>query len=451
MKAWKVLVGLFFLLVVVDGAFRKWVLPGSATLLLILKDVVLLSGYAAYAQYRDPLKLPRPLRNTWVPLLLVAYGFVVLLQAFNLNQPNLIVPAIGVKAHLSYVPLIVLIPALLAEITERQARRFLWGYALLLYLPVAALCIYQFFQPATAWINQYVREMQTVAKVAGYPRVTGTFSYMGSLSPYLRLNALLGVATLLAGIKWRETPLSVLGSVLIGASMIVIPMTGQRGLVLLVGGGVLALLLIMRGQVTQRIGAVVVGVLLGFVLMQGLGGSGLLEGWEALASRTERVGTEEAEGRIEGLFAAPFTSIDEAGLIGYGVGTNHQASPRFVQTSNWAGWLGVDNSVMRIMTELGTLGWLVLTALKIALLYLAFRAVRASQSPIEFIISATAFSVMLPHLLLAVAFNPVIGAFYWGAAGASVGVWSVQRIRAESTRPRSSQTLKTQKHPSVPS
>jgi hypothetical protein len=429
MNLWKALVGLFFLLVVVDGALRKWVFPQFETILLLLKGGVLLVGYAVYAQERNPLALPRPVRNTWVPLLLVGYGFVVLLQAFNLNQPNFIVPAIGVKAHLNYVPLVILLPALLAEVTERQIRRFLWGYTLFLFVPVAALCVYQFFQPATAWINQYVREMQTIAQVAGHPRVTGTFSFMGSLSPYLRLNALLGAATLLAWVQWRQTSLGILGGILTVASLIAVPMTGQRGLVVLIGAGVGAMLVIMPGRSSQRIGAVFVGAILAFGLAQALQGSGLLEGWEALVQRTQQTGVEEAEGRIEGVLTAPFTSLDDAGLFGYGVGTNHQASPRFVQASDWAGLLRVDNSVMRLMTELGALGWLVLTALKGALLYMAFRAVRASRRPVEFILTATAFSMMLPHILLGVVFRPVTSALYWGAAGTVIGIWSLQRVR----------------------
>jgi hypothetical protein len=361
--------------------------------------------------------------------LLVGYGFVVLLQAFNLNQPNFIVPAIGVKAHLNYVPLVVLLPALLAEVTERQIRRFLWGYTLVLFVPVAILCVYQFFQPPEAWINQYVREMRTIATVAGYPRVTGTFSYMGSLSPYLRINALLGATMLISWVRWRDTSLLILGSILTMASLVVIPMTGQRSLVLLVGAGGAVLLLVMRSHGVHRIGIVFVSAIVGILITQGLEGSGLLEGWDALISRTEDIGTEEATGRIEGLLTAPIASLDDAGLAGYGVGTNHQASARFVQGSDWAGWLGVDNPVMRLMMELGALGWLVLIALKGALQYLAMRSVRASCTPIEFIITGTAFSMMLPHLLFAVVFRPVTSALYWGSAGAVIGIWSLQQIR----------------------
>jgi O-antigen ligase len=271
--------------------------------------------------------------------------------------------------------------------------------------------------------------MPTIATVAGYPRITGTFSYMGSLSPYLRLNVLLGAAALIAGVRWKKTNLTVLGGLLVTISLIVIPMTGQRGLVVMVGIGVVILLLITQGRGTQRLGIVAVGVIVALIIGPGLQRTGLLEGWDALISRTERIGTEEAEGRIEGLLTAPFTSVDEAGLFGYGVGTNHQASPRFVQTDDWAGWLGVDNSVMRVMTELGALGWLVLTALKAFLQYLAFQAVRRSRNPIEYVGAATAFSVMLPHILLAVAFRPVSGAFYWGSAGIIIGIWSLQRVQ----------------------
>ena len=126
MKAWKWCVGLFFLLVIVDGALRKWVLPGQSAALFVLKDVVLWAGFGLYALRRSPLELPRPLRGTGVPLLLGGYIFVVLLQAFNPRLPGLAVSALGLKAHLAFLPLVVLMPALIVDVTEKQATRFLW-------------------------------------------------------------------------------------------------------------------------------------------------------------------------------------------------------------------------------------------------------------------------------------------------------------------------------------
>lgn len=427
MKLWKQLIGLFFLLVVVDGALRKWVLPGLASPLYVLKDVVLWGGYLSYASQRDPFQLPRPLRSTWVPLLLAAYISMVLLQAVNLQQPSLIVSAVGLKAHLAYLPLVVLLPALIAQVTEEQMMRFLWGYTVFLFLPIVALCIYQFFQPPSAWVNQYVRDMATIATVEDHPRITGTFSYIGSLTPYLRFSAFLSTSVLLAGLKWERRSLTVLGVIMLLGTALILPMPGSRGPIVLVLGSVTALFLVMRLR-GYRLRLACGTLLLAIVVVQVFGGSGLLEGWDVLLERTVQVGGEEAEARTVDLLLAPITGIEKAGLFGYGVGTNHQAAPALVART-WDGFLGIDNGALRLITEVGMVGWLIVMAMKTSLLYVAFRTVRQSQTPVELIVGATGFCLLLNQLILPVVFNVVASAIYWGSAGAVLGIWSLQEVR----------------------
>jgi hypothetical protein len=441
MKIWKQLLGLFFLLVVLDGALRKWVLPSYATPLLLLKDVVLWGGFLVYAFSRDPFELPRPLRSTWIPVLLVAYISVVLLQAFNVRQPNLIVPVIGLKAHLAYLPLIVLLPALLSQITEREGLRFLWKYSVYLYLPILILCVYQFFQPKTAWINQYVREMTTVATVEEHPRVTGTFSYIGSLAPYLRFNGYLSASILLAGIQWNRRKITALGSLLLAGTFVVLPMTGSRGNVLLVAGGLVALILVVKLKRGARLRILGGLVIISVIAVQGLSGSILLEGWEALSTRVDPAGVEDAQGRTLSLLLAPFKRIEEAGLFGYGVGTQHQAAGRFVSGSIREAFIGTDNGALRLLAELGILGWIVLLSLKTALMYFALQSVRRSQGPLELIIGATAFCMLLSNLWLPIIFRLVSSALYWGSAGAMLGVWSLQEVRGGSQQARQGRSL----------
>jgi len=441
MKLWKWLVGLFFLLLLVDGALRKWVFPSQAALLFVLKDVVLWGGFGAYALWRSPTELPRPLRRTWLPLLLGAYVFVVLLQAFNLRQPAFIVSAIGLKAHLAYLPLVVLLPAWIAETSERRMMRLLWRYALCVFLPIVGLGLYQFTQPPTAWINQYVREMQAVATITkGVPRITGTFSYIGSFTAYLAANASLSGGVLFAGLRWRRRSLILLGSTLLIASLVILPMTGSRGPVLIVAGGFIILLLIARFEGRARLRFLGVAALLTVMVVQGVVVGGIAEqGWEALAQRTERAGEGEAQDRIVGLMLGPISGLERAGLFGYGVGTSHQAAPRFVSGSVGHAWLPdgyVENGIVRIITELGVLGWLVLVSLKLFLLYLAYQTVRRSRSPLELIVGSTAFCYLLPRLAFPVVFNVVSNAFYWGSAGAMLGVWSIQQLRRESSASR---------------
>jgi hypothetical protein len=427
MKLWKQLVALSLLLVVVDGALRKWVLPGQSLVLFVLKDVVLWGGYVAYASKRNPFELPRPLRSTWVPSLLGAYIFVVLLQAFNPRQPALVVAALGLKYHLAFLPLVVMIPALVAKITERTFIRWLWRYSLFIYLPILILGIYQFFQPSTAWINQYIGESGHVAGVGGHPRITATFSYIGSFTPYLSLNAFLSVSILLAGLRWKQKRLRILGAILCIGTAVVLPMTGSRSMVAIPAIVLVVLFLFMKtkGQWVQLLG--VVGLTL--VVLGSFGGGWVLKGWTALGERVEETGTEEAEGRIVNVFMTPVEGAEMAGLIGYGVGTNQKPAPRLTSRSDWPGRYSGDRADLRLVMELGLLGWLVLLALNCALVYVALQALRASKSPMEFIVGATAFCVLFSNLVLPVAFNVVDNALHWTSAGAVIGVWSLQRIR----------------------
>ena len=160
-----------------------------------------------------------------------------------------------------------------------------------------------------------------------------------------------------------------------------------------------------------------------------LGSGWALQGWTALGDRIEETGPEEAEGRFMKVLATPIEGVKQAGLFGYGVGTNAKPATRLTDQSDWEGRYSGDRGDLRLVMELGILGWMVLMVLKFALVYLSFRAVRASQSPMEFIVSATAFCVLLSNLMLPVVFNVVGSALHWGSAGAMLGIWSRQQVR----------------------
>jgi hypothetical protein len=182
----------------------------------------------------------------------------------------------------------------------------------------------------------------------------------------------------------------------------------------------------MRGR-RYWLPLVAVALIGAFVVAESFGDNLILQGWEALVERTEKSGL--AQDRIEGLLLGPITGVEEAGLFGYGVGTNHQAAPGFVSGPAWEGWIGGDNRVLRVFAELGALGFLLLTLLKASLLYISFQVVQKERGPVGMIIGATAFCVLLGYLLLPVVYNVVSSAIYWGSAGAVLGVWSVQQIR----------------------
>jgi hypothetical protein len=426
----------FLLLAVVDGALRKWAMPGQSTVLLVLKDGVLIASLGLYAVNRSPLRLPRPIEGTWLPLLVGLYGYVVLLQAFNFTQPNLAVRLLGIKAHLGYLPLLVLAPAFLSRLHRWSPEQLLIGYMGLVALPVMLLGIYQFFQPTTAWINRYVGGTESVVGIAGHPRITGTFSYIAGMTAFMFFNTMLGVGMLVGGIMTRRRWIVWGGAVFVGLCIIVLPMAGSRGPVY------------FSGLMTVGVGVVLIrrrgggsSILLGLVLALGIAGlvatqTNVGEGWQVLQSRVEKV--DDTEGRIEGILMGPFEGIKQAGVVGYGVGSLHQGAPRLVpgadSNSSWVPAGYVENGVMRIIFELGAIGWFVLLGLKITIAWMAYQALMRARSVFEFAVAVPALSKGVLHVVFPVVFNVTSAVTYWTVVGLLLYVWSCQELRVEANR-----------------
>jgi hypothetical protein len=423
------------LLAVFDGALRKWVMPSQSLLLFVLKDVVLVGAFALFSLNHSPFQLPRPVKRTWLPLLLGLYVYIVLLQAFNFTQPNLAVRILGLKAHLAYLPLLVLLPALLASLHRFTPEHLLFGYMGLVALPVMLLGIYQFFQPTNAWINRYVSGTENVVGIAGHPRITGTFSYIAGMTRFMFFNTLLGFGVLVGGLMTGRRWLTWSGAVFLGLCLVVLPMPGSRGPVYLSGVliGVISVLLLQRrgGGSSVLLGVLLAVVVAGGIVMQ----TEVEEGWMTLQSRIETA--DDTERRIEGMLMAPIRGAKQAGLFGYGVGSLHQAAPRLVPgTSSASSWVPVgyvENGVMRIIYELGVVGWLVLLALKVIIAWMAYQALQRAQSAFEFAVSILALGQGLVHILLPVVFFITTTITYWTGVGLLLYVWSCQEIRRSGT------------------
>jgi hypothetical protein len=276
--------------------------------------------------------------------------------------------------------------------------------------------------------------MGTIATVAGHVRVISTFSYVGSHTAYLVFNAFLGIGILLAGLRYRRRDLLLLGGLLFGATVVVLPMAGSRSPIVIIAVALAVLLTVVESRHTGAFRALSVLLILGVVIVQV---TGLAEGWDALAERATEAG--DTEDRIESVFLSPFYGIERGGLVGYGAGSAHQAAPRFVPGVVSTDWLPdgyIESPLARQIIELGAIGWLLLITLKGWLLYLAYQTVQRGRRALEIIVGVTAFCMLLAKLPFPVIYNVVAGAFYWGSAGAMLGVWSLQQVRRRGGRLR---------------
>ena len=173
---WRRSVKIALILVVIEGAIRKWVLPQASDLVYFLKDIVLLGAYANYFIF-DQTRRPA-IDSSMIKALLWVATLLISIQVFNARLDSVAVGLFGFKAYLWYVPLCFMLRDVFHSSEDLQS--FLKWY-LLLVIPVGALGALQFLSPPDSAINTYVpREGMDIATFGDLgdfsrARITGTF------------------------------------------------------------------------------------------------------------------------------------------------------------------------------------------------------------------------------------------------------------------------------------
>ena len=174
------LVWLYLILWVIEGALRKWVVPGLANPLLIIRDPVLLGIYALALQRRV-----FPFRHPFV-VLIGALGALCVLVAYLVTPASWVVITYGWRSNFLHLPLIFVIPLVFDESDVRKVGRWL----LLSALPMSVLVLLQFRGAPTAWVNTVVGgEGKQLESAFDHVRVAGTFSFTNGMCAYTALVA----------------------------------------------------------------------------------------------------------------------------------------------------------------------------------------------------------------------------------------------------------------------
>ncbi len=176
-KSLRRLIWLYFWLLLLEGALRKWLMPGLSNALLIVRDPV---AFAIYALAFRERVFPRSAFVHWIAAL-AALCFAASFAGIG----NLPVTLYGLRADFLHLPLILLMPRVLRA---QDVRRM--GFALLLLLPPMALLAVKQFEagPGSPWNVGVGGEIGGQLYAAeGKVRASGTFSFATGLSTYLAL------------------------------------------------------------------------------------------------------------------------------------------------------------------------------------------------------------------------------------------------------------------------
>ena len=366
---------IFLILLVYDGALRKWLLPGYEQLIFVAKDMLLfttlvVTGFASKMNSRAKF-------TTAAQFLLALYALWTILEVFNLNLPNLLVGAWGLKAHLLYASLIVLIPLAfqrLEDIYSALVKIYPW-----IVIPVVLLALLQVASPAYDVINQHVRggiEGQAYFGDTSLVRVTGTFSYISGMSSFVLASVLLGVGLYLQGARSKIFLMGV------AFALLAMPITGSRGVILVVTVS-LALMLIsavFAGRILAKQAFTAVFVFSVFAIISLYSQTGA---WQALQQRAEAARGDQY--RVFTAFTNAFEHFDSAGIAGFGTGSANLGSPILANDVDAFSWLpagmGFEEESGRIVIELGILGWLISLLMRLCFLLWAIELLRNGKTP----------------------------------------------------------------------
>ena len=188
------LIWLYLVLLILEGALRKWIVPQLSTPLLLVRDPVVVAIYVLALRARL-----FPLNFYVVSLLLLAIlswvtGILVLLPVYSLHAV-ILVTGYGVRSDFLHLPLLFVIPAVFdLEDVKRVGRWTIVGM-----IPMALLMAVQFAASPDSFINRVAGGGEGLQIQAGsgkvrppavFSFVSGTIYYLSAATAFL-LHAIL--------------------------------------------------------------------------------------------------------------------------------------------------------------------------------------------------------------------------------------------------------------------
>jgi hypothetical protein len=223
----KKLFWVYFLLLIFEGALRKWIVPGLSAPLLVVRDPVgLLILLEAFRTNKWPSK--------WSGVAgFLAVGILLLCAVQMIVVDNPLIAALyGLRSYLLPFPVAFVMGE---NLTAEDLRKFglctLW-----ILLPMTLLEVAQYMAPPGSILNTGAYEGGgQIYYVEGHTRASGTFSFVAGPTNYVPMAA----AFILYGLMnerfakkwllWAATGAAILSIPMIGARTVIFELTGVIG------------------------------------------------------------------------------------------------------------------------------------------------------------------------------------------------------------------------------
>jgi hypothetical protein len=383
----------YLILLIFEGALRKWVFPGAQEALLIVRDPLVMLIYALALGCGI---VPRT-RFMAVLGVLIVGSFI---WSFLAGQSNVLVTLYGLRTNYLHVPLI----WIMAEALDREDVERLGTFVLLVGIPMTILMVMQFRAPPNAYINRGVgsEEGGQLAGAAGRIRPPGFFAFITGPTVFFPLAA---VYFLHQAVQRRRLiwPLLICAG---GCIAIALPVSISRGTMLLAAAaaavyivGLVRLGLINASVFRFALTGAVLLVLLSFLPVFSEARNVFMSRWNTAAAESQGDAWGSLATRVLSGFSEPFVSAFNAPFFGKGIGVGSNVGARLLKGK--LGFLLAENEFDKIFLELGPLlGGLFIAmrfAISIYLFAIAIRALLKNRDPLPLGLWAACVPAILLH------------------------------------------------------
>jgi hypothetical protein len=231
----KRLIWVYFFLLIFEGALRKWILPGLATPLLVVRDpFALIIVVLAWQRGLFP--------TTPYLFVVVIIGIIGFFTAAIIGHGNLWVALFGARIFLLHYPLMFAIGRIFTRDDVVKVGKVL----LVISIPLAVLIFLQFYSPQNAWVNRGLgnQEGSGFTGAMGFFRPSSTFSFTNGTTLFFSFVATFVVYFWLSPEKINRVLLLVATSAL----LVAIPLSISRSLFFGVGVTVVFALIAIARQ-----------------------------------------------------------------------------------------------------------------------------------------------------------------------------------------------------------
>lgn len=344
----KIGIWIYFLLLIFEGALRKWFLPFLATPLLVVRDPVAI--WLVVKCWQRGL-LPKSIYISGMILI----GVISIFTAVFWGHGNIFVALFGVRPFLIHFPLIFVIGSIFTrEDVVKIGKVTLW-----ITIPMTILIGLQFYSPQSAWVNRGVGGDMAGAGYSGangFFRPPATFSFTTGTTAYYSFAACY-IFYFLFNLK-NVNKLALLGAIL--GLFAAIPFSISRGLFYQIGV-TLIFAVLAAARKPQYLGKMLVAFAVAIVLLMALSQvSFLSKPIDAFTERFTSAGKAEG-GAIQGTIGNRFTTgltrafSDDANLpyFGYGVGMGTKVGSMLLSGTDT--FLIAEDEWPRLVGEIGTI------------------------------------------------------------------------------------------------